>query len=108
VSRDPGPRIVSLVPSVTETLLTWGRAPVGVTRFCEQPHLDTVGGTKNPDIARILALAPDLVVMDEEENRREDATALGASLPVHVTAVRSWRDVDSCLDATMRLLAERA
>ena len=109
MSRDPGPRIVSLVPSVTETLLTWGMVPVGVTRFCEQPHLDTVGGTKNPDIARILALAPDLVVMDEEENRREDATALGASLPVHVTAVRSWRDVDSCLDALARAVgAERS
>jgi len=42
------PRVVSLVPSVTETLLAWGITPVAVTRFCEQPHLLAVGGTKKP------------------------------------------------------------
>ena len=44
------PRVVSLVPSVTETLLAWGVTPVAVTRFCEVPGLPTVGGTKNPDV----------------------------------------------------------
>ena len=69
----PPARIVSLAPSVTETLLVWGVTPVACTRFCEQPDLPHVGGTKDPDIAAILALAPDLVVVCDEENRREGA-----------------------------------
>lgn len=81
-------RIVSLVPSTTETLLAWGADVVACTRFCEQPQLTHVGGTKDPDIAAIVALAPDLVVVDREENRREDADALiAAGLRVHVTDV---------------------
>ena len=68
-------RVVSLVPSSTETLLALGVDVVACTRFCEQPAIPHVGGTKNPDIAAIVALAPDLVVLDEEENRREDADA---------------------------------
>lgn len=70
-------RIVSLVPSVTETLLAWGVEPVACTRFCEHPELPHVGGTKDPDVAAIVALGPDLVAMCEEENRAEDAAALG-------------------------------
>jgi ABC-type Fe3+-hydroxamate transport system substrate-binding protein len=81
-------RIVSLVPSVTETLLAWGVVPVAVTRFCEQPALPGVGGTKDPDVAAIVALAPDVVVVDREENRVEDADALmAAGLEVHVLHV---------------------
>lgn len=72
-------RVVSLVPSATETLLALGVTPVAVTRFCEHPELTQVGGTKDPDVAAIIALAPDLVVLCEEENRREDADALAAA-----------------------------
>jgi ABC-type Fe3+-hydroxamate transport system substrate-binding protein len=72
-------RVVSLVPSVTETLLAWGVTPVACTRFCEQPDLPHVGGTKDPDVAAIVDLAPDLVVLCVEENRREDADALAAA-----------------------------
>ena len=79
-------RVVSLVPSITETLLAWRVPVVACTRFCEQPTLPTVGGTKDPDVAAIVALAPDLVVVDREENRRDDAEALSAAgLAVHVT-----------------------
>ncbi len=93
-------RVVSLVPSVTETLLAWGIEPVAVTRFCEQPGYRTVGGTKDPDIAAIVALRPDLVVVNDEENRLEDADALrAAGLPLHVTNVRSVADVAPCLTA---------
>jgi ABC-type Fe3+-hydroxamate transport system substrate-binding protein len=70
------PRVVSLVPSVTETLLAWGVTPLACTRFCEQPDLPHVGGTKDPDVAGIIELSPDLVVLCVEENRREDADAL--------------------------------
>lgn len=76
---DGAPRVVSLVPSVTETLLAWGVTPVACTRFCEQPELPHVGGTKDPDVAAIVDLGPDLVVMCVEENRREDADALAAA-----------------------------
>jgi ABC-type Fe3+-hydroxamate transport system substrate-binding protein len=72
-------RVVSLVPSVTETLLAWGVTPVACTRFCEQPDLRHVGGTKDPDVAAIVDLRPDLVVLCVEENRREDADALNAA-----------------------------
>ncbi|WP_334143869.1 helical backbone metal receptor [Rhabdothermincola sp.] len=95
-------RVVSLVPSVTETLLAWGVVPVAVTRFCEQPGLSQVGGTKDPDVAAIVGLAPDLVVMNDEENRRQDADALvAAGVPVHVVRVGSVGDVG----AAMRELA---
>jgi hypothetical protein len=66
-------RVVSLVPSATETLLAWGADVVACTRFCEQPALVHVGGTKDPDVDAIAALRPDVVVVDREENRREDA-----------------------------------
>src|SRR5436305_3665412 len=97
-------RVVSLVPSVTETLLAWGITPVACTRFCEQPSLPHVGGTKDPDVDAIVRLAPDVVVVDEEENRREDAEALlAAGLKIHVMAIRSLDDVAGQLDD----LAER-
>lgn len=91
-------RVVSLVPSVTETLLAWGVVPVAVTRFCEQPGLPAVGGTKDPDVRAVAALAPDLVVLNDEENRLEDHDALvAAGLTVHVVAVRSVADVAPAL-----------
>lgn len=93
-------RVVSLVPSATETLLGWGIVPVAVTRFCEQPSLPAVGGTKDPDLGAIVALAPDLVVMNDEENRREDHDALvSAGLAVHVVTVEQVVDVAPQLEA---------
>lgn len=75
----PPARIVSLVPSWTETLfaLDAGDRVVGVTRFCVEPEksvapISKVGGTKNPDLRAIFELEPDLVVANAEENRRED------------------------------------
>ncbi len=79
-------RVVSLVPSITETLfdLNIGARVIGVTDYCIYPvegvaPLPKLGGTKNPDIARIIALTPDLVVMNAEENREEDVRALNAA-----------------------------
>ena len=69
-------RVVSLVPSVTETLSAWGVTPIACTKYCERPDLHHVGGTKNPDIETIVELAPDLVVVDVQENRIEDFNAL--------------------------------
>jgi ABC-type Fe3+-hydroxamate transport system substrate-binding protein len=89
----PAQRIVSLVPSLTETIfaLGAGEAVVGVTRYCTEPvgrveRVERVGGTKNPDLARIRALNPDLVLMNAEENRKEDFEALEqAGLQVFVS-----------------------
>lgn len=94
------PRLVSLVPSWTETLFSFGfdAEVVGATRYCVHPkelveHVERVGGTKDPDVARIVALKPDLVVCDHEEQRREDVEALrAAGLDVFLSDVRSVED----------------
>ena len=91
-------RVVSLVPSMTETLLAWGIEPVACTRFCEQPRLRHVGGTKDPDVAAIVALHPDLVIVDAEENRIEDHDKLvAAGISVHVLRIVGLDDVDEQL-----------
>ncbi|MFJ8809340.1 helical backbone metal receptor [Streptomyces sp. NPDC102490] len=87
-------RVVSLVPSLTEAVArTVPGALVGATDWCTHPAgLDVVrvGGTKNPKTDRILSLAPDLVVANEEENRAPDLDALrAAGAEVLVTEVRS-------------------
>jgi ABC-type Fe3+-hydroxamate transport system substrate-binding protein len=77
-----------------------GIDPVACTRFCEQPDLPAVGGTKNPDVAAIIELAPDVVVVNDEENRREDAHALAAAgLPIHDMSPRSVADVGPAMVA---------
>jgi ABC-type Fe3+-hydroxamate transport system substrate-binding protein len=88
------PRVVSLVPSATETLIALGVVPIACTRFCEQAGIPNVGGTKDPHVDEIIALAPDLVVVNDEENRREDFDALvAAGLAVHSMSPRSVDDV---------------
>lgn len=79
-------RIVSLCPSLTELVFDLGleSSLVGRTKFCVHPEervgrIEKVGGTKNPKIDRIVELAPDLVLLNEEENRVEDAEALRAA-----------------------------
>ena len=87
-------RIVSLVPSLTETLfaLGVGESVVGRTRFCTQPprtvgKIPKVGGTKKIDVRRVLELEPDLVVAVREENSKQDVEALAeAGVPVFIGA----------------------
>ena len=93
----PVRRIVSLVPSTTELLCALGLADalVGVTVYCVEPRevvrgKTRVGGEKDPDLDVIRGLAPDLVVANIEENRREDVEALrAAGLEVFITYPRS-------------------
>lgn len=110
-------RIVSLCPSLTELVFDLGRGAelVGVTRFCIHPadavaRVEKVGGTKDPDVERIVALAPDLVLLNEEENRVEDARALAAaglrrhaSLPRNVEETAAMiRSIGAALDRSER------
>ena len=95
---DRNVRLVSLVPSLTETVFALGAAETlaGRTRYCVEPVKDVdkvpaVGGPKDPDLPGILALRPTLVLMSVEENRREDHDKLRAEgveiLPVRVRSV---------------------
>lgn len=94
------PRIVSLVPSSTETLIALGADVIACTKYCEQPTLTHVGGTKNPDIGAIVALAPDVVVLDREENRIEDHDALvSAGLEVFASEVVDLASATQVVDA---------
>jgi ABC-type Fe3+-hydroxamate transport system substrate-binding protein len=93
-------KVVSLVPSATETLRALGVDPVACTRFCEQPDLPTIGGTKDPHVEEIVAFAPDLVVVNDEENRVEDADALRAEgMELHSMSPRALADVGPAMVA---------
>jgi ABC-type Fe3+-hydroxamate transport system substrate-binding protein len=87
-------RVVSLVPSLTEAIASCDpRILVGATDWCSHPAdlaVTRIGGTKNPNVARIVALAPHVVLANEEENRLADLDALrAAGLAVWVTRVRN-------------------
>ena len=108
VAADGPRRLVSLVPSLTEAIAT--TAPdrlVGATDWCTHPPdlaVARVRGTKNPDLPAIAALAPDLVVANQEENRRLDVERLRErGIPVWVTAIES---VDAALASMRRLFTE--
>jgi ABC-type Fe3+-hydroxamate transport system substrate-binding protein len=94
-------RIVSLVPSLTETLidLGLGKCIVGRTRFCIHPseavrNIERIGGTKDFSVERILKLKPDLIIGSQEENHKEGIEALQAELPVWLSTIDS---VDTAL-----------
>src|SRR3954452_15310703 len=102
-------RIVSLVPSLTETLfaLGVGEKVVGRTRYCTQPprmvgKVPKVGGTKKIDIRRVLELEPDLIVAVREENSKEDVETLAeAGVPIFLGAPET-------VDGAVRMLRELA
>jgi ABC-type Fe3+-hydroxamate transport system substrate-binding protein len=94
----PPRRVVSLVPSITETLfdLGVGARVAGITDWCIFPEsldLPRVGGTKNPRIEEIRALEPDLVHMNLEENLKRHADAIEEFAHVFVSEPKSPRDV---------------
>ncbi|HEX5051559.1 MAG TPA: helical backbone metal receptor [Planctomycetota bacterium] len=107
----PAPkRLVSLVPSTTESVCVLGAASslVGCTRYCIEPApqlagVVRVGGTKNPSCETIVRLAPDLVLANAEENRAEHIEWLGRRVPVLVQTPRTVVEAASDL----RTLAER-
>ncbi|MCB9741370.1 MAG: ABC transporter substrate-binding protein [Alphaproteobacteria bacterium] len=95
----PPRRVVSLVPSSTETLFALGAPVVGCTRYCVHPReavreLVRVGGTKDLVLERIEALAPELIVGNAEENTREMFAALEPRWPLYVSFPK---DVDGAI-----------
>lgn len=91
--------IVSLVPSLTELLfdLDLDDQIRGRTRFCIHPEkkvskVPIVGGTKNPNLEKILEIAPDLIIASREENRKEDIEILEESCDILLTDISSVED----------------
>lgn len=99
-------RLVSLVPSLSKTVVAAGLQAhlVGCTKFCVDPpdlyrSAQVVGGTKDPDLLAIARLAPDFVLVNDEENRAADIEALAArGLAVIRTAPKSPEDVLGMFD----------
>ncbi len=105
-------RVVSLVPSLTEAIAV--SAPgllVGATDYCTHPAgLDVarVGGSKYPSVDKVLALRPDLVVANMEENREPDVVALReAGVAVHLTYPRTVPQALAELRDLFRVLGTR-
>lgn len=108
-------RIVSLVPSLTETVAELGASErlAGVTDWCWYPAavvapLAKVGGTKNPKLEAIRALKPDLILVNEEENRQEDVEALAADFNCYVTFPKHAGDNIALITALGEILGREA
>jgi ABC-type Fe3+-hydroxamate transport system substrate-binding protein len=110
----PPRRVVSLVPSVTESLfdLNLGSRLIAITDYCVHPadgvvRLPRIGGTKNPDVGHIIELSPDLVIANREENRKEDVLTLQqAGIPVWITFPRTVADAFNLLWNIMHVFDE--
>jgi ABC-type Fe3+-hydroxamate transport system substrate-binding protein len=104
----PVTRVVSLVPSLTESIAATHRGLlVGATDWCTHPAdlgVPRIRGTKNPDCRAIIDLRPDLVVANMEENRAIDVRRLrAAGIPVWVTRIET---VEQALRSLRRLFEE--
>jgi len=98
----PLKRIVSLVPSQTELLHYFGleQEVVAITKFCIHPknwydEKQRIGGTKKLNIDQIIALKPDLIIGNKEENTKEDISILEKVVPVWMSDVKTF---DAALD----------
>jgi ABC-type Fe3+-hydroxamate transport system substrate-binding protein len=105
-------RVVSLVPSLTETVASVDPGLLaGATSWCSHPQdlaVTRVGGTKNPAIDAIIGLEPDVVLANEEENREPDLDALrAAGLAVWVTKIRDLPGAFASLRRMITLACQR-
>lgn len=107
-------KIVSLVPSITETLyhLDVEKYVVGITKFCvHPPHFkhtkEIVGGTKKVNIEKIKALEPDIVFCNKEENTPEIVAQLREFTQVYVTEIKTIDDSKRMIENLGRILNRR-
>lgn len=109
-------KIVSLVPSITETLFDFGLTKhevVGRTKFCIHPaeevkNVAIIGGTKNLNIDKILNLKPDLIIANKEENEKLQIEELAKSCRVWVTDIATLKDNENFLWEMGMVLKKRA
>ncbi len=109
-------RVVSLVPSETENVATLTSVSllVGRTEFCVEPaeavrQIPTIGGTKNAKVPEVIALRPDLVLANKEENTRHNVEALiAAGVPVFVSFPQRVREIPAHLRTLGWLLSAEA
>jgi ABC-type Fe3+-hydroxamate transport system substrate-binding protein len=93
-------RIISLVPSITETLFDFGLTTdevIGRTKFCIHPsdlvrNVEVIGGTKNVNIDKIKSLKPDLIIANKEENEKLQVEELMKDFKVYTTDIKTLED----------------
>ena len=93
-------KIISLVPSITETLFDFGLTTdevIGRTKFCIHPsdlvkNVEVIGGTKNLNIEKIRSLKPDLIIANKEENEKLQVEELMKDFKVWVTDIETLED----------------
>lgn len=109
-------KIISLVPSITKTLFDLGldhHDLVGRTKFCIHPaeklkDIPIIGGTKNINIDKILALKPDLIIANKEENVKEQVEELAQYFRVWVSDIANLKDNENFLWELGMVLKKRS
>ena len=105
-------RIVSLVPSITESLFDFGLTEmevVGRTKFCIHPqtlitNVPVIGGTKNLNLDKIKSLKPDLIIANKEENEKLQIEELGKYFEIWLTDIENLQDNQNFLTELGTLL----
>ena len=105
-------KIISLVPSITETLFDFGLTEnevIGRTKFCIHPedevkNVAIIGGTKNLNIEKIISLNPDLIIANKEENEKLQVEELQKEFKVWVTDIQNLEDNEKFISEVGALL----
>lgn len=107
-------KIISLVPSITETLFDFGLTEnevIGRTKFCIHPenevkNVAVIGGTKNLNIEKIISLNPDLIIANKEENEKLQVEELQKKFNVWVTDIQNLEDNEKFISEVGALLSK--
>lgn len=113
--ESPPQRLVCLVPSITELLFELGLGPavVGITKFCVLPaeavkQVPKIGGTKNPNLQKIIELQPQLIVASKEENIKEHIELLRKHTLVYVSDVKNLDDNNQMIATLSAITGKQA
>ncbi len=113
ILNQPPKRIISLVPSITELLYDLGLvdALVGRTKFCVHPKealqsVPKIGGTKNVNIDRVIALQPDLIIANKEENEQAKIEQLSQHFPVWISNIADFSEAMNMIISLGAILAK--